>query len=107
VAFSFTWLAAMVIHGRSTQCLRLFSNALTRDLALVETAAKIRVTDDTQLSDMQVAGEIVTLDGRRLPFAHDLAEQMPQRELRPRMISQARASLIPEPERLVAAIDQL
>lgn len=106
IAFNHSWLAAMVINGRSTHSLKSLTNALVDNPELMATAAKITVTGNPQLAELQVAGEIETIDGRHLQFSHDLNDPLPLRELRTRMNAKVRSS-IPDPKRILEAIEQL
>lgn len=73
VKFSYAVLAAMVIAGRDTASDRSFTDDLAADPALTSLAAKLSVTGDPGLTDLQARGVLCLTDGRELLFAHDLA----------------------------------
>ncbi|WP_138934823.1 MmgE/PrpD family protein [Roseovarius arcticus] len=73
IKFSYTWLAGMSLRGDATGSDRTYTDALSSDPQLAEFAARITVTGDANITDMQAAGEIILSDGRTLPFFHDLA----------------------------------
>ena len=107
VKFSYPWLAAMVLHDRSTQDDRAFTDALARDAELGRTAALVEVRGDGSLTETQAAVEIVTVDGRRIAGAHDLAGRPPLPDLRASLVAKARASLGQEAERIIGSIDMI
>ncbi len=75
--FSYAWLAGMVFLGPATEAESSYSDALAIDPGLSAFAARVIVTGDTTLTDMQAEGEITLHDGTSLPFAHDLADPLP------------------------------
>ena len=76
VKFSYNWLAGMVLSGIPTSADRTYTDTLARDPALAAFAAKIMVSGDPAVTDMQAAGEVKLTDGSTLPFAHDLAARL-------------------------------
>lgn len=74
VKFSYAWLAGMVVTGRPTGDERVYTDALAADADLADLATRVEVTGDVHLSDQQVEGALLLRDGRRLAFAHDLAQ---------------------------------
>lgn len=93
VKFSYGWLAAMVLAGRSTASDRAFDDACARDAGLAALAARVTVAGDATLSDMQAVGETVLADGRVLPFAHDLAASVASDVLQKALQAKAEALL--------------
>jgi 2-methylcitrate dehydratase PrpD len=73
VKFSYAWLAAMVLGGIDTAADATYTDALAGDRRLAETAARVTVEADAALSDTATEIEIVTIDGRIIRTAHDLA----------------------------------
>ena len=76
VKFSYAYLAAMALTGRSTRADESYVDALCGDPELGRLASRVVVTGDEGLSDMQAE---VTLEagGRRGEAAHDLAAPLP------------------------------
>lgn len=107
VKFSYTWLAAMVLHGRPTQDPKLFTDALTVDALLAEISRRIEVVGNAELTETQVEVEVVTTDGQRQLATHDLAARMPPAELHARLIDKTKACLGAESEHMIAKIDQI
>ena len=81
VKFSYVWLAGMVLSGIPTASDRAYTDALAADPALATFAAKVSVTGDSAVGDMQAEGRIVLANGQSLPFAHDLGARVPAPEL--------------------------
>ena len=81
VKFSYAWLAGMVLSGIPTASDRAYTDALAADPVLATFAAKVSVTGDTAVGDMQAEGRIVLANGQSLPFAHDLGAPVPAPEL--------------------------
>lgn len=77
VKFSYAWLAGMVLSGIPTAADTAYTDALAADPALAAFAARVEVTGDPAVDDMQATGEVVLAGGRVLPFAHDLAAPVP------------------------------
>jgi 2-methylcitrate dehydratase PrpD len=81
VKFSYAWLAGMVLGGTPTSSDRSYTDALAQDAALAKFAQRITVTGDAAVGEMQALGEVETVDGRVIPFAHDLAARQPLEQL--------------------------
>ncbi len=95
VKFSYAWLAGMALRGDATGSDRTYTDALAADPQLAEFAARVTVTGDADVTDMQAAGEIALCDGRTLPFAHDLASPIPLDTLERSLRTKAKALLGP------------
>lgn len=91
VKFSYRWLAAMVLSGRPTADEAAYTDACAMDPALAALAARVQVTADSSLTDLQAAGEVVLEDGRTLPFAFDLGRFEAPATLEPRLRAKAAA----------------
>ena len=104
VKFSYAWLAGMVLSGIPTSADRTYSDALAADPALAAFAAKVSVTGDATVGDMQAAGRIVLADGQSLPFAHDLAAPIPAPVLERSLRAKAAGLIGERAERLWAAV---
>jgi len=78
VKFSYAWLAGMMAHGVDTSADRVYTAALAADPRLVAFAKRVTVAGDATVSDTATRGALVLADGRRLPFAHDLASPLPE-----------------------------
>ncbi len=96
VKFSYAWLAGMALRGDATGNDRTFTDALAADPQLAEFAARVTVTGDAGLTDTQAAGDITTVDGGTLPFAHDLAAPIPLDALKRSLRSKAETLLGPK-----------
>jgi 2-methylcitrate dehydratase PrpD len=81
VKFSYAWLAGMVLSGIATSSDRSYTDALAQDAALTDFAQRITVTGDAAVGDMQALGQVETVDGQIIPFAHDLAARQPLDQL--------------------------
>lgn len=93
VKFSYAWLAGMVFLGPDTAADRSYSDALAADAGLARFAAGVTVQGDPALSDIEARGEVILTDGRRLPFAHDLARPLAPADLDRALQAKARALL--------------
>jgi len=74
VKFSYSWLAGMTLRGDDTGDDRLFTDSIAGDAALAAFAARVSVTGDADLTDLQARGEISLEDGRNIPVWFDLAD---------------------------------
>lgn len=81
VKFSYAWLAGMVLSGTPTSSDRSYTDAVAQDAALAQFAQAITVTGDAAVGEMQALGEVETVDGQVIPFAHDLAARQPLDQL--------------------------
>lgn len=81
VKFSYAWLAGMVLSDMATSSDRSYTDALAQDAALTDFAQRITVTGDAAVGDMQALGQVETVDGQIIPFAHDLAARQPLDQL--------------------------
>jgi len=81
VKFSYAWLAGMVLSGTPTSSDRSYTDTLAQDAAVTRFAQRITVTGDAALGEMQALGEVQTVDGQVIPFAHDLAARQPLEQL--------------------------
>jgi 2-methylcitrate dehydratase PrpD len=81
VKFSYAWLAGMVLSDIATSSDRSYTDALAQDAALTDFAQRITVTGDAAVGDMQALGQVETVDGQIIPFAHDLAARQPLDQL--------------------------
>ena len=77
VKFSYAWLAGMVLSGIATSSDRSYTDALAQDAALAQFAQGITVTGDAAVGEMQAQGEVETVDGQVIAFAHDLSARQP------------------------------
>ncbi|MEY4696009.1 MAG: hypothetical protein RIT14_437 [Pseudomonadota bacterium] len=107
VKFSYAWLAGMVMSGISTASDRIYTDALARDARLADFAARVVVTGDLSVGDMQARGEVVLTDGRVLPFFHDLDAPIADAMLAESLRQKARGLLGDEAERLWHLVDGL
>ena len=81
VKFSYAWLAGMVLSGIATSSDRSYTDALAQDAALTDFARRITETGDTAVGEMQALGQVETVDGQIIRFAHDLAARQPLDQL--------------------------
>ena len=93
VKFSYNWLAGMVFAGIQTARDSAYTDALSVDPALASFAARISVSGDAGVTDMQAVGEITLADGQTLQFAHDLAARLPLVELERKLRDKAHGLL--------------
>ena len=107
VKFSYSWLAAMVFNGISTAQDSAFTDALAADAGLAGFAAKVGVTAETGVTDMQAFGEVLLEDGETLAFACDLAARIPDDQLERSLRFKARALIGDRSEIYWQAIDRL
>ncbi len=105
--FSYAWLAAMVLTGVSTASDRAYTDTLAADPALAAIAARVTVTGDPSLSDMQAAGQITLASGEIRSFAHDLAAPIPHDTLAASLQAKARALIGLRADRLWQAVTQI
>ena len=90
IKFSYVWLAAMVLSGISTSADREFDDARTKNPKIKNLAAKISVTGENSLTDLQAEGEITMVGGRSIAFSYDLAQSLPIKELSRRLMAKAK-----------------
>lgn len=107
VKFSYAWLAAMVLGGIPTASDRAYTDALATDPALADIGARVTVTGDPALTDMQAAGEVTLPDGTTRPFAHDLARAIPHDALAASLRTKAEALVGPRAGPLWQAVEQI
>lgn len=110
VKFSYVWLAGMVLAGIPTAADTAYTDVLAADPALGAFAARVQVTGDATVGDMQVAGEVALADGRVLPLDHDLAAPIPADVLESSLRAKGRGLLGDRAEALwsaVAGLDRL
>lgn len=93
VKFSYALLAAMALHGVSTAADRSYTDAICADRALIETAQRVHVKGDEQLSDTAVVVNIVLKSDERLEFTDDLASPLPNATLEAGLRRKANALL--------------
>lgn len=84
--FSYAHVAAMAAHGLDTADIDQFTDAVTCRPDLVAYRARVRVTEDASLSEMQAR---VIVDG--VEVFHDLAAPIPIAEREDRIMRKARA----------------
>jgi 2-methylcitrate dehydratase PrpD len=70
--FSYASVLAMHFLGHDTARLDSFSDALCADPAIVALRARVQVSDDESLSEMQARLELERTDGKVLSACHDL-----------------------------------
>lgn len=95
VKFSYGWLAGMTIRGDDTGNDHTYTDELARDSALAAFAQRVTVLGDSELTDLQAAGEVTLADGRVLPFWYDLDAPISDRLLKEKLSAKA-VSLIGE-----------
>jgi 2-methylcitrate dehydratase PrpD len=96
VKFSYNWLAGMVLSGIATSSDRSYTDALAGDATLTRLAQRITVAGDTAVGEMQALGQVETVDGQIIPFAHDLATRQPLDQLQGALRAKAEGLVGPE-----------
>ena len=89
VKFSYGWLAGMAIRGDSTGDDRIYSDSLAGDADLRAFSAKVEVTGDESLSDLQAVGVVTLNDGANITVTHDLATRIPESVLAEKLRAKA------------------
>lgn len=93
VKFSYAWLAAMVLSGKDTAAETAYSDDCAQDLALARIAARLIVTGDATLTDLQASGLITLTDRTTRAFAYDIADRTEAAELQSALQNKARVLL--------------
>ncbi len=93
VKFSYRWLAALTLLGRDTMRAETYDDTIARDPACAAIAARVTVTADPEVTDMQTKGEIDMEDGSKVALWHDLAERVEPELLVTRLKAKAEALL--------------
>lgn len=94
--FSYAWLAGMTLRGDATGDPNVYSDACADDAELKGFAARVDVSGDDTLSDLQVAGAISFQSGQTLTLWHDLQAAVADHVLRERLAHKATALLGPD-----------
>lgn len=107
VKFSYGWLAGMAIRGDSTGDDRVYSDSLAEDSELRAFSARVEVTEDDSLSDLQAVGMITLNDGTEIAFAHDLAMRLAENVLAGKLRAKSVAVIGGAGETLWASLAEL
>jgi 2-methylcitrate dehydratase PrpD len=93
IKFSYGWLAAMVLAGHDTASEHAYTDTCAADPALAQIAARVQVTGDDRVTDLQAQGSVTLTNGQTLPFVHDLAAPIAEQTLQAALQAKARALL--------------
>ena len=93
VKFSYAFLAAMALQGVDTAADRAYRDAICADPVLIETAKRVVVKGDQQISDTAAVLTIHLVSGQPVELAHDLAAPLPTPQLEAGLRAKARSLL--------------
>lgn len=89
VKFSYRWLAGMVLDGRPTGSIDIFSDSLAKDQSLADFAECVQVIPDASIGDMQTKCELLLSNGDRIDVQFDLECSMSAQELETKLRKKA------------------
>ncbi|MBL4892026.1 MAG: MmgE/PrpD family protein [Rhizobiaceae bacterium] len=89
IKFSYRWLAGMVLDGRPTGSISIFSDSLAKDQRLADFAGRVEVIPDVSIGDMQTKCELILSNGDRIDVKFDLEGSMSTQELKTKLLKKA------------------
>ena len=89
IKFSYRWLAGMVLDGRPTGSISIFSDSLAKDQRLADFAGRVEVIPDVSIGDMQTKCELILSNGDRIDVKFDLEGSMLTQELKTKLLKKA------------------
>jgi len=106
--FSYAFLAAMILSGRSTADPAAYDDGLCADPALARLADRVHVIGDEAIEDTAARLTLTMADGTKRTATHDVAALRAPDVLEARLLDKARTVLgTAQAGRLRAAVDDL
>jgi 2-methylcitrate dehydratase PrpD len=91
--FSYVHLAAMVAYGVDTSSEKTFTDALAKDVKLINLAKRVKVVTDESYNDTTQSVVIKLKSGQSQSIRHDLSDRVPMFELESGLRNKAKGLL--------------